>query len=130
MILVDTSVWIDYIQGNPTSQTILLEKAFDHDLIVVGDIILAELLQGFKTDKQADDVREHLIKCQFRDLGGYDIAVTAAKNYRKLRQQGITVRKTIDMIIGTFCIENNIWLLHNDRDFDPMEEYLGLKVVR
>lgn len=130
MILVDTSVWIDYIKGKHTPQVTLLEDAMEHNLLVVGDLILTELLQGFKSDKVSEEVKKLLMRCQYRDIGGYDIAIASAKNYRTLRSKGLTVRKTIDVLIGTFCIENGIWLLHNDRDFDPMEEHLGLKVVR
>jgi len=130
VILVDTSVWIDYFNGVDSVQANILDRALQHDLIIVGDLILAELLQGFRSDKIAEEVRKKLLLCEFRNLVGYDIAIQAAANYRLLRSRGITVRKTIDMLIGTYCIHHGFRLLHNDRDFDPLEQFCGLKVVR
>ncbi|MBI2967748.1 MAG: PIN domain nuclease [Bacteroidetes bacterium] len=129
MILVDTSVWIDYFNGKTNPQTISLEKYLDGDIIIVGDLILAELLQGFSTDDDASAALKELSKCVFYDMVGKEIAVESARKYRYLRKKGITVRKTIDMLIGTFCIYHHIRLLHNDRDFDPLEKYLGLIVA-
>lgn len=130
MIVVDTSVWIDYINGHDTAQANILDRALSSNLIVIGDLILAELLQGFRKESEAEAVRRKLLCCQYRNLAGYEIAVESASNYRLLRSKGITVRKTIDMIIGTFCIHHGLWLLHNDRDFEPLEAHCGLKVVR
>lgn len=129
MILVDTSVWIDFFNGTDSPEVELLVKAISNDFVAMGDLILMELLQGFRSEKQAVTVRKELQKCTFYEIGGYDVAVQAAKNHRILRKKGITIRKSIDMMIGTFCIEKRLWLLHKDRDFTPMEE-LGLKVVK
>lgn len=129
MILVDTSVWIDFFNGSDSDEVDLLVNAIQNDFVAVGDLILMELLQGFRSEKQAEEVRKELQRCTFYEIGGYDVAVQAAKNYRILRKKGITIRKSIDMMIGTFCIEQGLWLLHKDRDFTPMEE-LGLKVVK
>ena len=130
MILVDTSVWIDYFRGTTTSQTVKLDRFLDEEMVCVGDLILAELLQGFRTKKEMATAQKILGTLEYHDLAGRKIALKAAENYRKLRSKGITVRKTIDVFIGTFCVENGIQLLHNDRDFEPMEKHLGLKVVR
>jgi len=92
-------------------------------------LILTEVLQGFRSDKDFNQAKGFLGFLNFKELVGRDITIQSSVNYRLLRQKGITVRKTIDIIIGTFCIENNVTLLHDDRDFDPMEEHLGLKVV-
>ncbi len=129
MILVDTSVWIDYFNGKVTAKTILLEKFLDEEIIVVGDLILVELLQGFASETDAAIALKELSKFVYFDMAGKDVAIESAKNFRYLRKKGITVRKTMDMLIGTFCIQNNIKLLHNDRDFDPMERHLHLLVV-
>ena len=128
MIVADTSVWIDYFNGIEAPYTDLLDEDLQNNRIVIGDLIIAELLQGFKNEKEynlAKNLIEHL---EYRDFVGKEIAIQTAENYRYLRKKGITVRKTIDVIIATFCIENNYQLIHNDRDFDVMEKYLGLKV--
>ena len=99
-------------------------------IIIIGDLIIAELLQGFKTDKEYNTAKKIIEKFEYRDFVGKEIAMKTANNYRYLRKNGITVRKTIDVIIATFCIENEYQLIHNDKDFDPLEEHLGLKVRR
>ena len=129
MVLVDTSVWIDYFRGTDTPQTRKLDHLLGEEPIIMGDLILAELLQGFKTDREVVNARKMTDLLEHRDLAGKEVCLKAVENYRKLRSKGATVRKTIDVIIGTFCIGNNIRLLHNDRDFNPMEKYLGLKVI-
>ena len=129
MIMVDTSVWIDYFNGNNNPYTQRLDEFLVSDLIVTGDIILAEILQGFRLDsdfRQAKTVLE-LLDCF--TLCGKENAVKSAENFRYLRKKGISVRKTTDMIIGTFCISNNIPLLYADHDFDPIVEHLGLKGI-
>ena len=129
MILADTSIWIDYFRGIKSRKTDLLNSLLDEERIATGDLIIAELMQGFRTKKQiyiAFNIINHL---EYFDLVGKEIAIKAAINYRELRKKGLTIRKTIDTLIGTFCIENGIMLLHNDKDFDPMVEYLGLQVV-
>jgi len=130
MVLVDTSVWVDYFRGTDTPLTQKLDHLLEEERIVIGDLILAELLQGFRSEKDLAAARKIIDKLEYRDFAGKEICLKAADNYRWLRTRGITVRKTIDVIIGTFCLENGIRLLHNDRDFDPMEKHLGLRVVK
>jgi predicted nucleic acid-binding protein len=130
MIVADTTVWIDYVNGTDNSQTQWLKRLIANGDILVGDLIIAEFLQGFKTDSDFSDAKKLINSFRYHGIVGKKIAIKSAENYRLLRKRGITIRKTIDVIIGTFCIENNLSLLHNDRDFDPMEEHLGLKVIR
>lgn len=129
MILVDSSVWISYFNGDQIWQADLLDDLLSTEPLLIGDLILTEVLQGFKTDKDYQKAKYFLGLLEFRELGGYEIAVKSSSNYRELRKKGITVRKTIDVIIGTYCIENNISLLHNDHDFLPMENHLGLQTI-
>ena len=127
MILVDSSVWIGYFSGIETWQTELLDKALSNLPIVVGDLILAEVLQGFRSNRDFETAKELLGALTFRSMGGYDVAIQSAENDRHLRRSGITVRKTINVIIATFCIIEDLTLLHDDRDFDPMAMHLSLK---
>jgi len=130
MIVADTSVWIDYVRGIDAPHTNLLDYELDHSRIVTGDLIIAEFLQGFRKEEDFQKAKQIMETLEYHDFVGKDIALRAAQNYRKLRKSGTTVRKTIDVIIATFCIENDFDLLHNDRDFDPMERLLGLRVKR
>lgn len=130
MIVADTSVWIGFFNGVPSPGTGHLRKSLEEASVLLGDLILTEILQGFRSDRDYRTVRERLSALDVVNLGGRDIALAAADNYRILRVKGVTVRKTVAMIIGTYCIRNDLPLLHNDRDFDPMERYLGLKVAR
>ncbi len=129
MILVDSTVWIDYFNNLSTPQTEKLNSLLDVEPLFIGDIILTEVLQGFRKDQDFQEAKRLLTALDVVDLGGQEIAIQAAKNYRILRTYGVTIRKTIDSIIATRCIENGYDLLHNDRDFDPFEKYLGLIVV-
>lgn len=129
MILVDTSVWVDYFNGTKTSQAEALNEILGKELVVMGDLILVEVLQGFQNDKDVETARKELLKFPFMDMCSKELAVESALNYRTLRKNGATVRKTMDVLIGTFCIHNQISLLHNDRDFEPMERFLNLKTV-
>ena len=129
MILVDSSVWIDYFNGKPTWQTDLLDECLSSVPVVMGDLILTEVLQGFKSDKDFQTARTFLEALPFRQMGGYQVALQSAQNYRKLRKTGIMVRKTIDVIIATFCIIEGLTLLHDDRDFDPIASRFPLKTV-
>ncbi len=129
MIVADTSVWIDYVRGVRAPHTDLLDEALLHDRVVTGDIIIAEFLQGFREEKDFQEAKQLMEYLEYRDFVGKEIALQAAQNFRTLRKNGITVRKTIDVIIATFCIENGFELIHNDHDFDPMEKLLGLKVA-
>lgn len=130
MWIVDSSVWIDYFNGKVTRETELLHAALGQRPIGIGDIILLEVLQGFRHQKDFEAARQALLRFPVFTMGGVEIAIKSAENYRFLRRKGITVRKTIDCLIATFVIENDFWLLHSDRDFDPFEQHLGLKVVR
>ncbi len=127
MILVDSSVWIDYFDGTLTTQTDFLDKILGKELIIVGDIILLEVLQGFRYDRDYTIARKSLEVFPFRNMLGKGIALKSAQNYRYLRKRGITVRKMIDIIIATFCIENNIELLYSDKDFGPLVDQLNLR---
>ena len=127
MILVDSSVWIDYFNGKRSWQTDLLDHMLSNVPIIMGDLILTEVLQGFKSDKDYDTAKSHLDKLPFRQMGGYNVAIQSAQNYRQLRKAGVTVHKTIDIIIATFCIIEGLTLLHDDRDFDPIASHFPLK---
>lgn len=130
MILVDSRVWIDYFNGRVTPETDALDRLLGSELVLIGDLILAEVLQGFRDEKGYRKALSLLDCLELRVLGGRQIALAAAENYRILRRRGITPRKTIDMIIGAYCIMHGLPLLHSDRDFDALETELGLAVVR
>lgn len=129
MILVDSSVWIAYFNGADVWQANVLDELLSQEPVLIGDVILTEVLQGFRLDRDFKKAREFLSSLHWCNMGGYNNAVQAAQNYRKLRRKGLTVRKTIDVIIGTYCIENNLMILHDDQDFIPMEKHLGLRSV-
>lgn len=129
MILVDSSVWIDYFRGVSTAQTEKLDSLVTRDRLAVGDLVAAEVLRGFRDDLAFERARDLLERFILVELCGYRIALQAAKNYRLLKARGISVRKTVDTFIATKCIEDGLWLLHNDKDFDPFVEHLGLKSV-
>ena len=129
MILVDSSVWIDYFRGTVSPQTEKLDGLLGQQPLAIGDLILTEVLQGFDDERDFHGARKVLTSLMVVELGGQEIAVQAAKNFRALRRLGITVRKTIDTIIATRCIEDGYDLLHADRDFDPFVKHLGLRTV-
>jgi hypothetical protein len=129
MLVVDTSVWVDYFNGVENPQTDFLHSILDTTPILIGDLILAEVLQGFRHDQDFEKVRRALGKFIQASMVNPALAVQSARNYRFLRQKGITVRKTMDSLIATFCMENDHQLLHNDSDFDGYEEHLGLRVI-
>jgi len=128
MIVADTSVWIDYVNGAITPQTDMLDSELRHSRVATGDLIMVEFLQGFRSDTQFQLAKRMMDALEYHDLVGKELALMAAQNFRKLRKHGITIRKTIDVLIATFCIEYGFELLHNDRDFDQMESILGLRV--
>ena len=130
MWIVDSSVWIDYFQGEVTPQSDLLHAALGQQAIGLGDIILCEVLQGYRRQQDFEAARQALLQFPIYTVGRTEIALKSAENYRFLRRQGITVRKTVDCLIATFVIENGFSLLHNDRDFDAFETHLGLDSVR
>ena len=130
MIVVDSSVWIDFLKGLSASHVRRLRSVLGTDEIVVGDLMLCEVLQGLDSEREARGVEELLRRFEIAPMGGESVAVAAARNYRSLRRRGITVRRTIDLLIGTWCIENGVPLLHNDSDFRPMARHLGLIEVQ
>ena len=129
MILVDSSVWIDYFRGRETPQVETLDALLGVEPVATGDLMLTEVLQGFASDRDFNQARKLLTSLVIVDLAGPSIAVKAAENFRALRRLGISVRKTIDTVIATHCIENRLPLLYSDRDFDPFVEHLGLRAV-
>lgn len=129
MVLVDSSVWIDYFRGVHTRQTERLDSLLGAEALAVGDLIVTEVLQGFRDERAFDQARDALEEFTLVEIAGYDIALQAAKNHRALKTRGISVRKTIDTLIATKCIEDGFSLLHSDRDFEPFVEHLGLKSV-
>ena len=130
MILVDSSVWIDYFNGVAGPETNRLDRMLASEPVLTGDIILTEVLQGFDDEADFRRARTLLTRLPFEPMLGRQVALQSAANYRRLRRQGITVRKTIDVMIATFCILNNHALLHRDRDFDPMERWLDLVIAK
>ena len=126
MILVDSSVWIDYFRGTATPQTDRLDALLGLEPVAIGDLMLAEVLQGFTHHRDFEQALAMLGALEVIDIGGREVAVQAARNFRTLRELGITVRKTIDTLIATRCIHDGTALLYSDRDFDPFVEHLGL----
>jgi predicted nucleic acid-binding protein len=126
MILIDSSVWIDYFRGAATPQVDKLDKLLSSEPLLTGDIILTEVLQGFINDRDFDHALRLMGSLQPIDIGGREIAIQAARNFRVLRSRGITIRKTIDTLIATRCIEDGFALLYSNRDFDPFVGHLGL----
>lgn len=129
MILVDSSVWIDFFCNKPTQQAEWLDRNLGVEGLVIGDLILAEVLQGFKDDRGFNEAKRMLGQLEQVIVGGFDLAVEAARNYRRLRTVGVTVRGTVDVLIATRCLADGLRLLHSDRDFDAFEQHLGLRVV-
>ncbi len=128
MILVDSSVWIDYFKDVVSPETAKLDSLLGAEVVVSGDLIVAEVLQGVGSEREFDLVRQMMTSNMLVvSLVGEDIAIQAARNYRYLRAQGVTIRKTIDTVIATYCIENRASLLFSDRDFKPFVEHLGLR---
>jgi len=129
MWIVDSSVWIDYFGGTDTAQTDLLDTALGKREIGLGDIILCEVLQGYRNERDFETAREALLRFPIFAIGGTEIAIKSAENFRVLRRQGITIRKTMDCLIATFVIERGFSLLHSDHVFDAFETHLGLDVL-
>ncbi|MCP5161205.1 MAG: PIN domain nuclease [Hahellaceae bacterium] len=129
MIIVDSSVWIDYFNGNETFESDILDNLLGTQEVATGDLIMLEVLRGFRSDKDYKTAKDHLTTLVQYNMLNSELAIKATDFYRKLRKKGITVRKTADVIIATFCIENNHSLLYSDRDFTPFVEHLGLRSV-
>lgn len=128
MILVDSSVWIDYFRGTVTAQTEKLDQLLGQEPVAIGDLILMEVLQGFSSERDFREARRKLTSLEVVVLGGKEIAIQAAQNFRVLRRRGVTVRKSMDTLIATWCMENGCRLLHNDRDFEAFAA-LGLRTL-
>jgi hypothetical protein len=129
VIVVDSSVWIDFLNGRPAPHVRRLRAILGTEEVIVGDLMLCEVLQGLASERAAREVEALLRRCDVVSMAGEAMAIAAARNFRFLRRRGITVRKTIDLLIGTWCIENRRPLLHNDSDFRPMARHLGLVEV-
>ena len=129
MVVIDTTVWVDYLQGAQNVETDWLDQQLDRQRLALTDVIFCEVLQGLSDDATAKEVEDLLLRFETFATGGVDLARDAARNYRTLRSRGRTVRKTIDCLIATFCIREGHSLLHRDRDFDPFEKFLELSVV-
>ncbi len=129
MILVDSSVWIDFFRGVDNSGALRLKEVLRTREIVVGDLVLVEVLQGYTVEREAEKASELLGRFEQVSIVDPAIAKRAAEHFRRLRRQGITVRKTIDLLIATRCLDKDWWLLHNDRDFEPLREHLGLRTL-
>ena len=127
MVLVDSSVWIDFFNGTENTETDKLSEILGLEEVVIGDLILAEVLQGFRSDTDYKTAKNVLTALTVYDLLGKELAIKSANNFRKLRKKGITIRKTADVIIATYCIENKIPLLFTDKDFLPFVDNLRLK---
>ncbi len=128
MIFLDSTVLIDYFNGSNNWQVKVLDSILGKELVVIGDYVLTEVLQGFRNEKEYQKAKTILLTFPCYDIGGKEMALQSAKNYRYLRKKGMTIRKTIDTMIATFCIENKFTLLHNDKDFEPFTKYLSLEV--
>jgi predicted nucleic acid-binding protein len=129
MVIIDTTVWIDYLRGTENRETLWLDSELTRQRMGLTDLILCEVLQGIRDISQFRQVRDELLTFHLFETGGKGLAIDSANNYRRLREQGSTVRRTIDCLIATFCIQAGHELLHRDRDFDPFEKALGLQVV-
>ena len=129
MVIVDTTVWIDYLRGLQNAETNYFDRELGRQRFGLTDLILCEILQGLKDEHASNRVLRELRRFELFESGGEEIAVAAARNFRNLRRQGHTVRKTIDCLIATYCLRHGHSLLHRDRDFDPFEKILGLVVI-
>lgn len=127
MILVDSSVWIDFFRDNSTPQTNVLDTVLGREPLAIGDLIMLEVLQGFRLDRDFYQAQRLLTSLTVVDLGGSAVSIQAAQNFRALRLFGVTIRKTIDTVIATRCINDSYALLYSDKDFDPFVDYLGLR---
>lgn len=129
MILVDSSVWIDYFNGAETLATKKLDSVLGVWPLCTGDLILAEVLQGFRQDTDYQAAKTLLCSLPIHSMVGAGIGLKSADNFRLLRKQGVTMRKTIDSLIAAYCIENGLSLLHSDKDFQPFQQFLGLMTI-
>lgn len=129
MVIVDTSAWIEYFRGGLPDVVAKVDRCLDHDLVGIGDLVYCEVMQGIRSSREQSEVSPLLLSLPQFDMVGFNIAEKSAANYRLLRSKGVTVRKTIDVLIGTFCVEHGFQVLHNDSDFDLMAKHIGLKML-
>jgi predicted nucleic acid-binding protein len=129
VVVVDTSAWIEYFNDGEESVVSKVDRSLDQDLVGIGDLVYCEVMQGIRSAARRRQVSELLLALPRYDMVGFQIAEKAAANHRLLRARGLTVRKTIDILIGTFCAENDLQLTHYDRDFDLMAPHIGLRIL-
>lgn len=129
-VAADSSVWVSYLHGLQTPHTLCLDQLIEKHQVIVPDVVLLEVLRGVKSEQAAEALEARFASFAIGNVSGQEIVLAAAKNFRMLRALGIAIRGSIDVLIGTWCLKNNVWLLHNDRDFDMMEKHLGLLCVR
>ena len=130
MVIVDTSAWIEYFRNGEPSIVDTVDLCLDRELVAMGDLVYCEIMQGIKTKKEHKQVSKLFLSLSKFDMVGFDIATKSAQNYKLLRSRGLTVRKTIDVIIGTFCAENGFQLIHHDKDFEQMAPHINLEIYR
>jgi predicted nucleic acid-binding protein len=128
MVIIDTSAWIEYFRNGTPEVVRMVDYCLEHDLAGIGDLIYCEVVQGIRTKSERTEVSTLFLSLPQYEMVGFQIAEKAAENYRLLRTKGITIRKTIDVIIGTFCAENSLEFIHNDRDFDLLAHHIHLKI--
>ena len=129
MVIVDTSAWIEYLNGSRSRVVTKVDKCLEQDLVAIGDLIYCEIMQGIRSPRDRSQVSSLLLSLPQFDMVGFDIAEKSAANYRLLRSKGVTVRKTIDVLIGTFCAEHGLQIVHHDSDFDLMAKHIGLDII-
>jgi hypothetical protein len=129
MVIVDTSAWIEYLGGGAPGIVDKVDLCLDQDLVAIGDLIYCEVMQGIRSPRERREVSELLLSLPQFDMVGFRMAEKSASNYRLLRSKGVTVRKTIDVLIGTFCAEHGLPLIHFDSDFDLMAKHIGLDII-
>ena len=130
MVIVDTSAWIEFFRDGQPSIVKIVDQCLDRELVAGGDLVYCELMQGIRSQRKRRMVSSLLLSLPKYPMVGFDIAAKSADNYRLLRSRGLTVRKTIDVIIGTFCVENGFQIIHYDRDFEAMAPCIGLEILR
>jgi hypothetical protein len=130
MVIIDTSAWIEYFKDGIPGVVAAVDRCLESDLVGIGDLVYCEVVQGIKVRSELEQVTSLYRSLPQFDMVGFSVAEKAAENYRRLRSKGVTIRKTIDVLIGTFCAENQFELLHNDRDFTLMATHIGLKIYK
>jgi predicted nucleic acid-binding protein len=129
MVIVDTSAWIEFFKNGDPDVAEKVDRCLDLDLVGIGDLIYCEVMQGLRFPRERNHISSLLISLPQYEMVGFSIAQKAATNYRLLRSKGVTVRKTIDVMIGTFCVEHGFQIVHNDRDFEHMSTHIGLDII-